>query len=97
MNISVLLKRMTTDELINLKISVDRQVKRRLNESTTRIINLDISPRSENILKENQINTLEELSKMSVSEFLKIKNVGNTTLREMTDQLNIHGLKWAVK
>lgn len=65
-----------------------------LRESDTRIDYLDISVRALNILRYNQISTLEELSKMTPSDFMKLRNMGKKTFVEMTEVLSHHGLSW---
>lgn len=94
MNISVLISKLTTDELIALKKVVDKHLKVKLRESDTRIDYLDISVRALNGLRYNQISTLEELSKMTPSDFMKLRNMGKKTFVEMTEILSIHGLCW---
>ena len=77
MNISVLISKFSTDELIALKKKVvDKYLKIKLRESDTRIDYLDISVRAMNVLRFNQISTLEELSKMTPSDFMKLRNMG---------------------
>ena len=94
MNISVLISKFSTDELIALKKVVDKHLKVKLIESDTRIDYLDISVRALNGLRYNQISTLEELSKMTPSDFMKLRNIGKKTFVEMTEILSIHGLSW---
>ena len=94
MNISVLISKFTTDELIALKKVVDKYLKVKLRESVTRIDYLDISVRALNVLRFNQISTLEELSKMTPAEFMKLRNMGKKTFMEMTDVLSLHGFSW---
>ena len=94
MNISVLISKFSTDELIALKKVVDKYLKVKLRESGTRIDYLDISVRAMNVLRFNQISTLEELSKMTPSDFMKLRNMGKKTFVEMTEILSLHGLSW---
>ena len=94
MNISVLISKFSTDELIALKKVVDKYLKIKLRESDTRIDYLDISVRAMNVLRFNQISTLEELSKMTPSDFMKLRNMGKKTFVEMTEVLSLHGLSW---
>jgi len=94
MNISVLISRLSTDELIALKKVVDKFLKIKLRESDTRIDYLDISARAMNVLRFNQISTLEELSKMTPSDFMKLRNTGKKTFVEITELLSLHGLSW---
>ena len=94
MDISVLISKFSTDELINLKKTVDKHLKIKLRDSDTRIDYLDISVRAMNCLRYNEISTLEQLSKMTVKEFMKLRNIGNNTFVEMTEILSLHGMKW---
>lgn len=94
MNISVLISKLSTDELINLKKVVDKYLKVKLRDSDTRIEYLDISVRALNVLMYNQISTLEELSKMTPSDFMKLRNMGKKTFVEITEVLSLHGLSW---
>ena len=91
MNISVLISKFSTDELIALKKVVDKYLKVKLRESDTRIDYLDISVRALNVLRFNQISTLEELSKMTPAE---LRNMGKKTFVEITEVLSLHGLSW---
>jgi len=94
MNISVLISKFSTDELIALKKVVDKYLKVKLRERDTRIEHLDISVRALNVLMHNQISTLEELSKMTPSDFMKLRNMGKKTFMEMTEVLSLHGISW---
>jgi DNA-directed RNA polymerase alpha subunit len=94
-NISGLLSKFTDDELINLKREVDIQLKKRFKDSETRIETLNISPRAYNSLFYNKISTLEELSKMTPRDFLKLSNVGKKTYWEITEVLSQNGLSWS--
>ncbi len=94
MNISVLISKFTTDELISLKKIVDKHLKVKLRDSDTRIDYLDISVRAMNVLRHNQISTLEQLSKMTPQEFMRLRNMGNKTFVEMTEILSLHGMGW---
>lgn len=91
MNISVLISKFSTDELIALKKVVDKYLKIKLREIDTRIDYLDISARAMNVLRFNQISTLEELSKMTPCD---LRNMGNKTFVEITEVLALHGLSW---
>ena len=94
MNISVLISKFTTDELIALKKIVDKYLKVKLRDSDTRIDYLDISVRAMNVLRHNQISTLEQLSKMTPQEFMRLRNMGKKTFVEMTETLSLHGMSW---
>lgn len=94
MNISVLISKFTTDELIAVKKIVDKYLKAKLQDSDTRIDYLDISVRAMNVLRYNQISTLEQLSKMTVKEFMKLRNMGNKTFVEISEILSLHGMRW---
>ena len=56
------------------------------------IDDLELSVRSYNCLKRNGIRTLQELSNMTRNEIKQIKNLGKTSLREISDKMRDYGL-----
>ena len=93
-NISVIISQLTTPELAELKKIVDSRLKIKLKNSEREVSLLDISLRARNCLLSYQIATVDELSEMSIDEFLRIRNVGKKTLDEMTKLLSLYGLNW---
>lgn len=59
--------------------------------SDLKIDELQLSVRASNGLKRAKISTIGELSKMSLSELEKIKNLGKVSLREIIDKLKEYG------
>lgn len=68
------------------------------NEPSVKItdIYIDMSVRLSNILLANEIHTIYDLSEYTKKSFLRLRNVGVTTLREATDLLSKYRLTWAV-
>jgi DNA-directed RNA polymerase subunit alpha len=54
------------------------------------IDNVDISVRLYNLLKGYNIEYLNDLGKMEVSDFMKWRNCGRRTLQEIEDVLDLH-------
>lgn len=59
----------------------------------TRIEELNLSPRCLNGLKRKGIRTLEQLIKLSYNEFVRIKNIGRKSQREIVDKVRELGFK----
>ena len=52
-----------------------------------KIEELDFTVRSYNCLKKANVNTISDLTSMSYSELLKIKNLGRKSLNEIIDKM----------
>ena len=93
MNISILIKKLNTDELIELKKIVDKELTSQFRKSdlSINIMDLDISVRSLNCLRFNDIKTLNELTCIKPSE---LKKTGQKTIQELTETLTARGLNW---
>ena len=53
---------------------------------------LDLSVRSYNCLKRAGINTVEELTKKTEADMLKVRNLGKKSLQEVKEKLAEYGL-----
>jgi len=93
MNVSILIKKLNTDELIELKKIVEKELASQLRKSdlSINIMDLDISVRCLNCLRFNDIKTLNELTFIKPSE---LKNTGQKTIQELTETLTARGLNW---
>ena len=60
-----------------------------------RIEDCDVSVRTRNICKANDIETLGDICKLRFTDWLKFRNNGKKTLNEIDDLLHDHGLDWA--
>lgn len=96
MRLTDLIRRMTTHELICLKRDIERMLDVRDRNSDIDISNLDLSVRAYNVLKNGQIKSLYEIAEYTPSDFMKIRNAGNKSFKEITKLMVIHGLCWKV-
>lgn len=94
MDISIFISKLTIAELSELKKAIDYELKVMILAKGKRLSELEISSRAYNILKSHKIYTIEELSNISASEFLKFRQSGQTSLRELSQQLKSFGLDW---
>ena len=60
-----------------------------------RIVDCDLSARSTNICRRNDINTVGDLCKLRRTDWLKFRDSGKKTLIELNYFLNYNGLDWA--
>ena len=95
MNVSNLISKCDVDELIQLQKIVEKYLSAKLKKSklSINIIDLDISVRAFNCLRHNKIETLNELTCIKPSE---LKNIGNKSIQEITEVLNVRGLSWGL-
>ena len=56
------------------------------------IEDLELSVRSFNCLKRAGISTVEDLANKSISEMMKVRNLGKKSLDEVTNKLQVLGL-----
>ena len=94
MDMSIFISKLTIEELSELKEIVDSKLDKRLSEKGKWLWELGLSSRSYNILKGQNIRTIEDLANISASEFLKFRQGGPTSLRELSAQLKSFGLDW---
>jgi len=93
MDISILLSKCTVDELRTLKSIIERLLKTKLSGKEN-IQKLNLSIRAKNVLLNNGIKSLEDLSKITMKEALHFRNMGFKSLNEITELLSSNGLKW---
>ena len=81
-----------SDEAKKTEVLVDRQetVKEKILEMT--IEDLDMSVRSFNCLKRAGIDTVEDLTKKTEAEMIKVRNLGKKSLEEVILKLHSLGL-----
>ena len=66
-------------------VEKEEDVKEKMLEMT--IEELDLSVRSYNCLKRASINTVEELTKKTVEDMMKVRNLGKKSLEEVQNKL----------
>jgi DNA-directed RNA polymerase subunit alpha len=71
---------------------VERKVKKKIINPEMIIEDLDLSVRSYNSLKRSGINTLKELTAVSKSEILKVRNLGRKSIDEVREKLHELGM-----
>ncbi len=89
-----LISRMTSNELRCLKRDVDRLLNVMSKNSDKKIENLNLSVRAYNVLRYNEMLSLNEITKYTPSNFMRLRNMGKKTFDEVTAQLLLHGLFW---
>jgi DNA-directed RNA polymerase alpha subunit len=84
---------LTTVELQILKILVDNELKKRVENKETPLADFKISLRALCVLRENNIKTLKELSEITASEIKNLKNIDRKTLLEIIEVLALTGCR----
>lgn len=56
------------------------------------IQSLDLTKRTSNCLKKKKITTIDELSKLSLNDLLKIKGLGRSCMEEIIDKMRERGI-----
>ena len=81
-----------SDEAKNVPIMVEREetIKEKVLEMT--IEELDMSVRSFNCLKRAGIDTVEDLTKRTEEDMIKVRNIGKKSLEEVIQKLHSLGL-----
>lgn len=81
---------MTENEYLEMKKKIrayeynqQRKEMKRIQKVKPSISDLDISVRLYNILKENKIETIDELLSKKFNEFVRLRNFGKVTTREL--------------
>src|SRR5690606_33604575 len=77
-------------EQVEVLVEKEQEEKNRVLEMT--IEDLDLSVRSYNCLKRAGINTVEELTRKSEEDMMKIRNLGKKSLQEVKEKLAALGL-----
>ena len=80
-------------ELGNIGILVQREIDRQTNILEMNIEEMDLSVSSYNCLKRANIHTVEDLTKKTEDDMLKVRNLGKKSLDEVIFKLDSYGLK----
>jgi DNA-directed RNA polymerase alpha subunit len=98
MDITVIINKLTLQEIYSLKKIIDKRFDDLIDLSEKsdipKLSDLDISIRSFNVLKQNNIITLMDLTQFKKWEFRKIKGASLKVIDELTDELKKKGLDW---
>jgi DNA-directed RNA polymerase alpha subunit len=87
--------KMTLKDLICMKAEIEKHINFKLNESKTPIRTSELSLRAFNILVKNNIEYLEDLTKISKKELFKFKNMGKRSYDEILNILNDQNINLA--
>ncbi len=79
-----------TSDSVEIMVEKEEEAIDRLLEMT--IEELDLSVRSYNCLKRAGINTVEELTRKTEEDMMKVRNLGKKSLQEVKDKLGVLGL-----
>ena len=82
------------EKIAQIKMMAEQEEEKKQHQLTVSIDDLGLSVRSYNCLKRNGIRTLQELSNMTRGDVEKIKNLGKTSLREISKKLTEYGLSF---
>jgi len=80
------------DSMSNMDILVNREEDKQQKVLEMSIEDMDLSVRSYNCLKRANINTVEDLTKKSREDMLKVRNLGLKSLDEVIKKLDSYGL-----
>ena len=94
MELSKLFNKLNDSELNSVKSTLDSIIQERYNVAI-KIGNLKLSNRAYNVLNENDLTDLKQISKLTIEQFKKYNNVGKKTIDEVSLRLEKHGLEWA--
>ena len=95
MKVNIDLSKMTLQDLIYMKVEIEKHIKIELNKSKTPIRTSELSLRAFNILVKNGIEYLEDLTKISKKELFEFKNMGKKSYDEILNILNEHNINLA--
>ncbi len=76
----------------NVEILVSREEDKQIKLMELPIEEMDLSVRSYNCLKRAGVNTIEDLTKKSRADMLKVKNLGIKSIDEVIAKLESYGL-----
>ncbi len=80
------------DSMSDLEILVSHEENKQVKVLEMAIEDMDLSVRSYNCLKRANINTIEDLTKKSKDDMLKVRNLGLKSLEEVIQKLESYGL-----
>lgn len=98
MDISVLISKLSINELNDLKIIIEKCISEKQTIKTSldyNIVNIRLTGRAYHCLMLLVITNLKELSQKKPSDFSQYRNIGEKTIKELTDILTDHGLSWS--
>lgn len=84
-----------SEQTKNAEIIVEKEDNKKEKDLKLSIDELDLSARSFNCLKRAGINTVEDLTKKTIEEMMKVKNLGKKSLEEVRQKLEALGLTFA--
>ena len=76
----------------SMDILVNKEENKQVKVLEMPIEDMDLSVRSYNCLKRANINTIEDLTKKSKDDMLKVRNLGQKSLEEVIYKLESYGL-----
>jgi len=82
-----------SEEAKNTEIMVEKEESKKGKVLEMTIEELDLSVRSYNCLKRAGINTVDDLTKKTLDEMMKVRNLGRKSLEEVINKLDGLGLK----
>ena len=81
-----------TEFMGSMDILVNKEESKQVKVLEMPIEDMDLSVRSYNCLKRANINTIEDLTKKSKDDMLKVRNLGQKSLEEVIFKLESYGL-----
>lgn len=84
-----------SDKLSEIELMVEKEEGKKEKALEMTIEELDLSVRSYNCLKRASINTVEELTKKTEDDMMKVRNLGKKSLEEVVGKL--HDLGFTLK
>lgn len=94
MELSKLFNKLNDSELNSVKSTLDSIIQERY-DVAIKIGNLKLSNRAYNVLNENDLTDLKQISKLTIEQFKRYNNVGKKTIDEVSLKLEKYGLEWA--
>jgi len=80
------------DSMVDMRTLVDRKEETKIKLLETSIEDLELSPRSNNCLKRANIHTIDDLTRRTKDEMLRVRNLGSKSLDEIIFKLESLGL-----
>ena len=94
METKIILQKLTTEELVYLKMEIESILISRESVNLIKLEDCKLSARAFNILSINGIKYLNELTRMSSNECLKFPNLGRKSITELSENLEENGIWW---
>ena len=80
------------ESMVDMRTLVDRKEETKIKLLETSIEDLELSPRSNNCLKRANIHTIDDLTRRTKEEMLRVRNLGSKSLDEIIFKLESLGL-----